>query len=94
MEEYEVADCFAYVWLRFVKNYYGLKYKAKMNQQWWALLWKIPSRLVLLQLFIQGREVGIGKWQIKTKTIYDPPSDDNFSESIVDFKVQTIAKEN
>ena len=48
----------------------------------------------MLELFIQGREVGIGKWQIKTKTIYDPPGDDHFSESIGDFKEQTVAKEN
>ena len=48
----------------------------------------------MLELFNQGREVGLGEWQIKTKTIYDPPSDYHVSESIVDCKVQTITREN
>ncbi|KZR87513.1 hypothetical protein [Synechococcus sp. MIT S9508] len=43
---------------------------------------------------IKAEKVGIGKWQIKTKTIYDTPSNPYFSESIVDCKVQTIAREN
>ena len=94
MEEYEVADCFAYAWLRFVRTHGGPKYKVTISQQCRALLWKFPSSSVLLELFIQGREVGIGEWQIKTKTIYYPPSDDHFTESIGNFKVQIIAKEN
>ena len=43
---------------------------------------------------IKTEKVGIGKWKIKTKTIYDPPSDPYFSESIVDCNKQTIAGDN
>ena len=39
---------------------------------------------------IKAEQIGVGKWQIKTKTIYDPPSDPYFSESIVDCNEQTI----
>ena len=87
MEEYEAADCFACLWLRFVRTRRWLKCKATISQQCRALLSKFPSMSVLLELFNQGRGVGIGKCQVKTKTIYDPLSDDRFSESIVDCKV-------
>lgn len=87
MEEYEAADCFAYLWLRFVRTRRWLKCKVTISQQCRALLSKFPLRSVLLELFNQGRGVGIGKCQVKTKTIYDPLSDDRFSESIVDCKV-------
>ena len=43
---------------------------------------------------IKAEKVGIGKWQIKTKTIYDPPSDPYFSELIVDCNEQTITGDN
>ena len=43
---------------------------------------------------IKAEKVGIGKWKIKTKTIYDPPSDPYFSESIVDCNKQTITGDN
>ena len=43
---------------------------------------------------IKAEKVGIGKWQIKTKTIYDPPSDPYFSELIVDCNEQTISGDN
>ena len=43
---------------------------------------------------IKAEKVGIGKWQIKTKTIYDPPSDPYFSESTVDCNEQTITGDN
>ena len=43
---------------------------------------------------IKAEKVGISKWQIKTKTIYDPPSDPYFSESTVDCNEQTITGDN
>ena len=43
---------------------------------------------------IKAEQIGVGKWQIKTKTIYDPPSDPYFSESIVDCNEQTITGDN
>jgi len=43
---------------------------------------------------IKADKVGTGKWKIKTKTIYDPPRDPFFSESIIDCNKQTIAGDN
>ena len=43
---------------------------------------------------IKAEQIGVGKWQIKTKTIYDPPSDPYFSELIVDCNEQTISGDN
>ena len=43
---------------------------------------------------IKADKVGTGKWKIKTKTIYDPPRDPFFSESIIDCNKQTITRDN
>ena len=43
---------------------------------------------------IKAEKVGISKWKIKTKTIYDPPSDPYFSESVVNCDKQTISGDN
>ena len=39
---------------------------------------------------IKAEKVGIDKWQIKTKTTFDPPNDPYFIESIIDCNEQTI----